>query len=61
MDYAAEHRIRCWTAWDFHPAAGPTLIKNWQYEPTAFGQFVKDILAQPPAQPAHSGGANSRP
>jgi hypothetical protein len=29
-----------------HTNAGPTLIKNWNYEPTVFGQFVKDRLAQ---------------
>jgi hypothetical protein len=27
-----------------HTAAGPTLIKNWEYEPTASGQFVKEQL-----------------
>jgi len=33
-------------AWDFHPAAGPTLIKDWTYEPTAdFGVYVKQMLA----------------
>ncbi len=44
MDYANRHNLN-WTAWDLHIAAGPTLIKNWQYEPTIFGQFVKDQLA----------------
>jgi hypothetical protein len=28
-----------------HVSAGPTLIKNWDYEPTVFGQIVKDQLA----------------
>jgi len=45
VDYAEEHGIQMWTAWDFHTTAGPTLIKNWSYEPTAFGQFVKKQLA----------------
>jgi len=48
MDYMERHRIQCWTAWDFHTSAGPTLIRNWSYEPTTFGQFVKDVLARPP-------------
>jgi hypothetical protein len=34
-----------WTAWDLHPAAGPTLISNWSYTPTAnFGVYVKQEL-----------------
>jgi hypothetical protein len=44
MQYAKKHELH-WTAWDLHTAAGPTLIKNWQYEPTVFGQFVKEQLA----------------
>ncbi len=44
MDYTRQHDLH-WTAWDLHVSAGPTLIKNWQYEPTVFGQFVKDQLA----------------
>jgi hypothetical protein len=36
-----------WTAWDFHPAAGPTLIADWNYTPTAdFGVWVKQALAK---------------
>jgi hypothetical protein len=35
-----------WIAWDFHPAAGPTLISGWDYAPTPdFGLFVKQALA----------------
>ncbi len=35
-----------WTAWDFHPQAGPTLISDWNYTPTPdFGIFVKQMLA----------------
>ncbi len=33
-----------WTAWDLHPAAGPSLIRNWEYEPTDTGQLVIDEL-----------------
>jgi hypothetical protein len=44
MAYAEQHHLH-WTAWDLHPSAGPTLIKNWKYEPTVFGQFVKAQLA----------------
>jgi hypothetical protein len=33
------------TAWDMHPAAGPTLIADWNYMPTPdFGVYVKDLL-----------------
>jgi hypothetical protein len=28
-----------------HTNAGPALIKNWDYEPTVCGQFVKEQLA----------------
>jgi endoglucanase len=45
LDYVREHHLS-WTAWDFHVSAGPTLIKNWNYEPTVFGQIVKDELAK---------------
>ena len=44
MKYAQKHKLH-WTAWDLHTTAGPTLIKNWDYEPTVFGQFVKEQLA----------------
>jgi hypothetical protein len=44
MDYVRRYNLH-WTAWDFHPQAGPTLIRNWSFEPTVFGQFVKDLLA----------------
>jgi len=33
-----------WTAWDLHPAAGPTLIRNWDYEPTETGRIVMHEL-----------------
>ena len=44
MQYARKHKLH-WTAWDMHITAGPTLIKNWDYEPTVCGQFVKEQLA----------------
>lgn len=38
-----------WAAWDFHPAASPCLISNWNYTPTAsFGVPVKNALASTP-------------
>ncbi len=38
-----------WTAWDLHPAAGPTLISDWNYTPTArFGVYVKQALTDTP-------------
>jgi hypothetical protein len=34
-----------YTAWDLHRAAGPTLISDWNYTPSArFGVFVKQSL-----------------
>jgi endoglucanase len=34
-----------WTAWDLHPAAGPTLVSDWKYTPTPyFGVLVKKAL-----------------
>ena len=49
MDYVQQHKLH-WTAWDFHVSAGPTLIKNWSYEPTVFGQIVKEKLANAAAE-----------
>ncbi len=35
-----------WTAWDLHPGAGPVLISDWNYTPSArFGVYVKEALA----------------
>lgn len=45
MSYIKDHDIRMWTAWDLHPTAGPSLIKDWSYAPTAFGKLVKKQLA----------------
>jgi len=44
MKYTRKHKLS-WTAWDLHTTAGPTLIRNWDYEPTLFGKFVKQQLA----------------
>ena len=44
---AMEARKCNWTAWDLHPAAGPTLIVDWTYAPTpSFGALVKAVLAR---------------
>ena len=45
MDYIKAHAIPMWTAWDFSATAGPTMFKNWRYEPTPFGEFVGKQLA----------------
>jgi len=37
----------CWTAWDFHVSAGPTLILDWNYTPTWFGLLVMKELNEP--------------
>ncbi len=42
--FVQKHHIN-WTAWCFHPKAGPCMIKNWDYEPTPYwGAFVKRAL-----------------
>jgi len=42
---AIEDHQWSYTAWDFHPAAGPTLISGWDYKPTSgFGVYVKQML-----------------
>jgi endoglucanase len=43
---AIEDHKWSYTAWDFHPSAGPTLITGWDYTPTPrFGVYVKRMLA----------------
>lgn len=41
--FAAAHDIS-WCAWSFHTQAGPVLIRNWNYQPTAFGEMIKKAL-----------------
>lgn len=44
---AIEARGWNWAAWDFHPAAGPCLISDFNYTPTPeFGAIVKAALAK---------------
>jgi hypothetical protein len=44
---AMEKRKVSWTAWDFHPAASPILISDWNYTPTPhFGAIVKAVLTK---------------
>lgn len=43
---AIEDHQWSYTAWDLHPAAGPTLVSDWNYKPSPrFGVFVKQALA----------------
>ncbi len=43
---AIEDHQWSYTAWDFHPHAGPSLITGWDYAPTPyFGVYVKQMLA----------------
>lgn len=46
MGYLKEHDIPMWTAWNFSATAGPTMFRNWSYEPTVFGKFVEKQLAE---------------
>jgi len=44
LSYIQKHKLN-WTAWDFHPYAGPCLIEDWTYTPTPhWGEFVKQAL-----------------
>lgn len=45
-DYMRRHKF-CWTAWCLHPSAGPQLIKDWNYNPTWFGELVIKELSEP--------------
>lgn len=33
-----------WTVWNFDPHWAPTMIKNWDFEPTEQGAFFKKVL-----------------
>lgn len=35
-----------WTAWVWSPVWTPRLLKNWRYEPTEFGQLVKEAAGK---------------
>lgn len=44
LAYINQHQLS-WTAWSFHPSAGPCLISDWNYTPTPYwGKFVKAAL-----------------
>jgi len=44
FDWIEEHNYS-FTAWAFHPGAGPCIIRDWNYEPTPFhGIYVRDFL-----------------
>ncbi len=46
LAYINQHQFS-WTAWSFHPSAGPSLIGGWDYAPTPYwGTFVKAALAR---------------
>lgn len=46
LDWIELHQYH-FTAWDFHPSAGPCLIQNFNNEPTEyFGVYVKEYLAK---------------
>jgi hypothetical protein len=48
LSYIQRHELN-WTAWDFHPYAGPSLIEDWKYNPTSYwGDFVKRALESAP-------------
>jgi hypothetical protein len=51
LSYINKYRLN-WTAWCFHPSAGPPMLKDWTYEPTPYwGDFVKRALEPVPYIP----------
>ena len=45
LEYVQRNRLN-FTAWDLHPAAGPSLIEDWSYKPTPYwGAYVKQFLS----------------
>jgi len=43
MEYMKNYGMS-WAAWVWSPEWGPPMLKNWNYEPTEFGQLVKNEL-----------------
>jgi hypothetical protein len=42
--YISKYELN-WTAWCFHPSAGPCILEDWTYKPTPYwGDFVKRAL-----------------
>lgn len=53
---ALEDHQWSWVAWDMHPAAGPSVISDWNYTPSPkFGVYVKEALGGtlPKYEPEH--------
>jgi hypothetical protein len=45
LGFIQQHRFH-WTAFAFHPKAGPPMLEDWSYKPnSAWGVFVKRALA----------------
>ena len=42
MGYLKRQDVRMRTAWNFSATAGPTMFKDWSYEPTVFGESVEN-------------------
>jgi endoglucanase len=40
-----------WLAWDFDPQWGPTLLKSWDYDLTASGEFFKTAMQNTNGRP----------
>lgn len=43
LDYMRERRMS-WTAWVWSPEWEPSMLKNWDYDTTEFGNFIKNAL-----------------
>lgn len=49
-----EEKNFSWVAWCFHPTWRPTMITNWDFEPTELGKLVKQALTPDSAPPTVS-------
>lgn len=45
VDYMEKRGIS-WTAWVFDPVCSPTMINNWEFEPSEQGTFFKKIVRE---------------
>jgi hypothetical protein len=41
-----------WVAWCYDPSWGPAMMKSWQFDLTASGEFFRQAMHREPAQPA---------
>ena len=50
ITYFARQNDLPWLAWCLHPHARPSLIMNWKYAPTTYGEVIKNALQEAAAK-----------